>query len=102
MRAFILGLIPLVFSIAANAQLVESFADGNLNQNPTWAGDEGSFQVSGEQLQSNGPATTGTTLQLVTASTAASGVTWEFYANLRLATSGAIWPMSGSWPIRPA
>ncbi|GAB2457150.1 hypothetical protein GCM10011375_05600 [Hymenobacter qilianensis] len=98
MRAFILGLIPLVFSIAANAQLVESFADGNLNQNPTWAGDEGSFQVSGEQLQSNGPATTGTTLQLVTASTAASGVTWEFYANLRLATSGGnladVWLMA--------
>ncbi|QIL76034.1 lamin tail domain-containing protein [Hymenobacter sp. HDW8] len=98
MKSFLLSLFLIILTNSANAQLTESFTDGDFAQNPTWTGDEGSFQVNTQQLQSNGPTTTGTTLQLATPSTAASGVTWEFYVNLRLATSGGnladVWLMA--------
>ncbi|NDK56071.1 lamin tail domain-containing protein [Pontibacter fetidus] len=78
----------LVFPFMALAQLQESFSDGNFTQNPTWTGDVTSFIVNTQsRLQSNGPAVTGTTLQLVTPSQAIVGTTWEFWANLKLATS---------------
>jgi hypothetical protein len=79
----LLFLLPL----AAFAQLAETFADGNFTQNPAWSGDAASFAVTGQVLQSNGPATTGTQLQLVTPCQASTGTTWEFWANLKLATS---------------
>ena len=81
--ALLLGLLPL----AAQAQLADSFDDGDFTQNPTWTGDTGSFVVANQVLQSNGPAVTGTHIQLVTSCQAAVGTTWEFYANLKLATS---------------
>jgi hypothetical protein len=81
---FMLLLLPLL----SKAQLQESFSDGDFTQNPTWKGDESSFKVNEQgQLQSNGPAATGTTLQLATPSQAMVGTVWEFWANLRLATS---------------
>jgi hypothetical protein len=73
--------------LAAQAQLAESFADGDFTKNPAWAGDAGSFVVASQVLQSNGPATTGTQLQLATPCQASTGTTWEFWANLKLATS---------------
>ena len=87
MKKLVLGFFALL-SLPATAQLSDSFSDGNLTQNPAWSGDAASFQVNTQfQLQSNGPATTGTTLQLTTPCQAAMGTTWEFYANLKLATS---------------
>ena len=80
---FILCWLPLV----VHAQLADSFADGNFTTNPAWTGDASSFVVANQLLQSNGPATTGTQLQLVTPCQASTGTTWEFWANLRLATS---------------
>ncbi|MBJ6117308.1 lamin tail domain-containing protein [Pontibacter sp. BT310] len=78
----------LLFPLWAAAQLQDNFSDGNFTQNPTWTGNAGSFIVNAQhQLQSNGPAVTGTTLQLVTPSQAIVGTTWEFWANLKLATS---------------
>ncbi|GAA4312856.1 lamin tail domain-containing protein [Nibribacter koreensis] len=72
----------------ASAQLQETFTDGDFTQNPAWTGDAGSFQVNAaKQLQSKGPAVTGTTLQLMTPNTLAVGVQWEFYAQLAFATS---------------
>jgi len=92
--------LPLV----AQAQLAETFADGDLTQNPTWAGDAGSFQVASQVLQSNGPATTGTQLQLVTPCQASTGTTWEFWANLRLATSASnladVWLLASQPDLR--
>jgi hypothetical protein len=82
-------LLFFLLPLAANAQLVETFADGNFTQSPTWTGDAASFTVAGQVLQSNGPATTGTQLQLVTPCQASTGTTWEFWANLKLATSGS-------------
>ncbi|GAA4433940.1 hypothetical protein GCM10023188_24260 [Pontibacter saemangeumensis] len=77
-------MIPLF----AHAQLRESFADGDFTQDPAWSGDAGSFMVTEQgQLQSSGPAITGTTLQLATSSLAVTGTVWEFWANLKLATS---------------
>jgi hypothetical protein len=83
----LLLLLSFLLSLAAQAQLVETFANGNFTQSPTWTGDASSFQVTNQQLQSNGPATTGTQLQLATPCQASTGTTWEFWANLRLATS---------------
>ena len=82
---FLLTLFPLL----ATAQLAETFADGNFTQNPTWTGDAGSYEVTNQVLQSAGPAVTGTQLQLVTPCQASTGTTWEFWANLKLATSAS-------------
>ncbi|TDN39741.1 lamin tail domain-containing protein [Hymenobacter sp. UV11] len=79
----------LLLPLASRAQLAETFADGNFTQNPAWTGDVGSFVVSKEVLQSAGPATTGTQLQLVTPCQASTGTTWEFWANIKLATSAS-------------
>ncbi|MDQ3291792.1 MAG: hypothetical protein M3Q05_10935, partial [Bacteroidota bacterium] len=69
-------------------QLQEDFTDGNFSQNPVWQGNTESFLVNAaHQLQSNGPTITNTQLQLTTASQAAVDVSWEFWAQLNLATS---------------
>lgn len=83
-------LILLLVPLLAQAQLRETFSDGDFTQNPTWAGDTDRFTVNAQQqLQSNGPAVTGTVLRLATPSRAAVGTTWEFWANLKLATSSS-------------
>ena len=93
-------LLPLLLlaPLTAAAQLTDTFADGNFTQNPAWTGDAASFQVANQQLQSNGPAVTGTSLQLVTPVQVAGATTWEFWANLRLATSSGnyadVWLLS--------
>ncbi|WP_044515650.1 lamin tail domain-containing protein [Hymenobacter sp. DG25B] len=92
-------------AVPAQAQLSESFTDGNFVENPAWTGDVASFEVNTAlQLQSNGPAVTGTSLQLVTPSLAVSGTTWEFYANLKLATSSGnladVWLLSDQNDLR--
>lgn len=75
-------------ALPAQAQLRDEFADGNFTQNPAWTGDAASFQVNAaRQLQSFGPAVTGTQIQLTTPCRASTGTSWEFWANLRLATS---------------
>ncbi|PRY10660.1 lamin tail-like protein [Pontibacter ummariensis] len=80
--------ILLLLPLFAQAQLRESFTDGNITHSPPWAGDVESFVVNSEkQLQSNGPAVTGTFLQLITPSQAVTGTTWEFWANPKLSTS---------------
>ncbi|WP_167856385.1 lamin tail domain-containing protein [Hymenobacter metallicola] len=90
---------------AARAQLIESFTDGNFTQSPEWIGGTADFQVNTAlQLQSNGPAVTPSNTHLVTASLNATGTTWEFWANLRLATSGSnyaeVWLVSDLADVR--
>lgn len=83
-------LFLLLLPYLATAQLQDDFSDGNFTQNPTWTGDVSGFIVNPQnQLQSNGPAVTGTVLYLATPSQAAVGTVWEFWANLRLATSAS-------------
>ena len=80
-------LLFLLCPLLATAQLAETFADGDFTKKPAWTGDAGSFTVATQVLQSAGPAVTGTQLQLATACQASTGTTWEFWANLKLATS---------------
>lgn len=97
-------LFLLWLPLLAQAQLVETFADGDFTQNPAWTGDAASFQVASQVLQSNGPAVTGTQLQLVTPCRASTGTTWEFWANLRLATSASnladVWLLASQADLR--
>ena len=82
-----LYLLLLLLPTLAQAQIVDAFTDGNFTVNPAWTGDAASFQVVGQQLQSNGPAVTGTQIALSTPSQANIGTVWEFWANLKFATS---------------
>lgn len=76
---------------AAQAQLVDDFTDGNFSAAPAWTGDDALFTVvddgGNQRLRSNsaGAANYG----LTTPSTQATDAQWEFYINLRFATSGA-------------
>ena len=95
----LLFLAFLLLSRVASAQLRDDFSDSNFTQNPAWAGTTNFFTVNAQlQLQSNGPAVTGTRLQLATPCRASTGTTWEFWANLRLATSASnladVWLMA--------
>ena len=80
-------LLLLLLPGLAHAQPRDDFADGNFTTAPAWTGDAGSFQITDQQLHSNGPAVTGTRVQLSTPSRASTGTVWEFWANLRFATS---------------
>ncbi|MDB5267480.1 MAG: hypothetical protein JWP58_520 [Hymenobacter sp.] len=88
----------------AHAQLADNFTDGNFTANPAWTGDAASFQVNAQVLQSNGPAVTGTAIQLSTPCQASTGTVWEFWANLKLATSSAnladVWLMASQTDLR--
>ncbi len=92
-------LLLFLLPLGASAQLADAFADGDFTQNPAWTGDAGGFAVNAQgQLQSRGPATTGTRLQLAAPCRASTGTTWEFWADLRLATSAGnladVWLMA--------
>lgn len=83
-------LLLLLLPYLATAQLQDDFSDGNFTQSPTWSGNVSGFVVNAQnQLQSSGPAVTGTVLYLSTPSQAVVGTVWEFWANLRLATSAS-------------
>lgn len=86
----ILLLVFFSYTFFSFGQLQENFSDGNFSGNPVWQGNASSFIVNpGGQLQSNGPAVTGTQLQISTASQAAVDVSWEFWAQLNFATSAS-------------
>ncbi|MEZ4886809.1 MAG: lamin tail domain-containing protein [Chitinophagales bacterium] len=101
MRLFPIYIFLSLFSFNAFAQnalncaelnpdtyfLCENFNDGNFTENPTWSGDTADWIIADGQLQSNGPAITGTLLQLTTPSTAINNTEWQFFANPRLSTS---------------
>ena len=97
-------LLLLLLPAFTHAQLRDDFADGNFTANPTWTGDAISFQVAAQQLQSNGPAVTGTALQLSTPCQANTGTVWEFWANLKLATSSGnladVWLMASQTDLK--
>ena len=100
-----LYLLLLLLPGFAHAQLRDDFSDGNFTANPAWTGDAASFQVAAtQQLQSNGPAVTGTAIQLSTPSQASTGTVWEFWANLKLATSSGnladVWLMASETDLK--
>ena len=97
-------LLLLLLPLGVRAQLAETFADGDFTQNPVWVGDASSFRVAGQVLQSNGPATTGTQLQLAAPCQASTGTTWEFWVSLKLATSAGnladVWLLASQPDLR--
>ena len=99
-------LLFLLLPCFAHAQLADNFTDGNFTANPAWTGDVSSFQVAAQQLQSNGPTVTGTQLALSTPCQASTGTVWEFWANLRLATSSGnladVWLMASQADLKAA
>jgi hypothetical protein len=69
------------------SQFQDNFSDGDYTSNPTWTGNSDLFVVENEQLRSNSPGAN--TYYLSTPSTLASDARWEFFFNMRFATSGA-------------
>lgn len=86
-RKYFLLLSFLSIAWVSKAQFIEDFSDGDFSNNPAWVGDNTSWQVSAGMLRSNGPAVTPTILQLATSSTTATNCQFEFFCNLKFATS---------------
>ncbi len=68
-------------------QICDDFSDGDLSTNPAWIFDDSNWQITDGQLNSNGPAETGTVMQVVANAETGFGTQWEFFANPKLATS---------------
>lgn len=71
------------------AQFSDDFEDGDFTNNPTWSGDT-RFIVDNGVLRSNtGTLSAATNYYLSTPSTKATLAQWDFFINLRFATSGS-------------
>jgi hypothetical protein len=82
-------LSALCLTVFANAQLTETFDDGDFTSNPAWVGNTQDWIVNAtKQLQSNNTVAN-STFYLSTANSLATSVQWEFYAQLAFSTSGA-------------
>jgi hypothetical protein len=68
-----------------HAQVNESFADGDFTVNPAWVGDLSNWKVTGFQLNSN--VTAASHSYIATANALAQSTQWEFFINLKFATS---------------
>ncbi|MEX1132819.1 MAG: lamin tail domain-containing protein [Flavobacteriales bacterium] len=72
-------------------QFQDNFSDGDYTNDPTWSGDTDLFTIADDggdlRLRSNNPGAA--TYHLSTPSTLAADAQWEFFLNLRFATSGA-------------
>jgi len=78
----------LLFSPLLWSQIEDDFEDGNFTENPTWSGDTDFWTVADGQLQSNGPAVTGTTVGLHTPfDFSQSTQEWRFFVNPATGTS---------------
>jgi hypothetical protein len=75
------------FALASHAQFTDNFDDGDFTTGTLWSGDDALFTVVSGQLRSNSPGAAN--YQLSTASTQATDAQWEFFLNLKFATSGA-------------
>ena len=89
MKKYILLLLLIIHCfLNTNAQLNETFADGNFTTNPTWVGGSADWIVNPAfQLQSNN-LVANSTYYLSTANTLATTAQWDFYCNLTFNTSG--------------
>lgn len=90
-RTILPVLLTLWSGVGAKAQFVDDFSDGDFTNAPAWIGDATLFTVVEDggnlQLRSNSPGAA--TYHLSTPSTLATDAQWEFFLNLRFATSGA-------------
>ncbi|MCS7073701.1 MAG: hypothetical protein NZ108_04455, partial [Bacteroidia bacterium] len=74
-------LLLLFLATSVSAQVSDDFSDGDFSNNPTWTGETNFFQVTNQELQSNGPNGTDT-IFLVTSSSVAMNCEWRFYHRL--------------------
>lgn len=74
-------------ALLSTAQFTDDLNDGDFTTGTVWSGDAALFTVVGGQLRSNSPGAAN--YHLSTASTLASSAQWEFFVNLKFATSGA-------------
>jgi hypothetical protein len=80
----------LLLCTCAPAQFTDDFTDGDLSSSPAWSGNDAFFLVDNGQLRSNtGTLSSSTVYYLSTASGVAADAQWEFFVNLKFATSGA-------------
>ena len=79
----------LFFFLQTNAQVADSFTDGDFTSNPIWTPDiAANWTVANNLLRSNS-SIANSTLYISTPSTQALNTQWEFYTNLQLNTSSA-------------
>ncbi|MBK8582614.1 MAG: lamin tail domain-containing protein [Flavobacteriales bacterium] len=90
LRPFLPVVSLFILGLSAQAQLTDDFTDGDFTANPAWSGDDALFTVDAGELRSNtGTLSTATTYYLSTPSTLAANAQWEFFVNLKFATSGS-------------
>lgn len=81
-----LGFLFFSFQLL-DAQITESFTDGDYTSNPTWTlASATDFSVNAGQLKSSN-TTSNTSFYISTPSTLANNCQWEFFVNLQFATS---------------
>lgn len=79
----------LVSGFVCNAQVTDNFSDGDFTSNPAWSGTDNFFTIVNGQLRSNaGQLGIQTDYYLSTSSAKALEAQWEFFINLKFATSG--------------
>ena len=75
-------------TLLTHAQLIENFNDGNFTATPVWIGNTNDWIINAAgQLQSSNTVAN-SSFYLSTASTLATNAQWEFYVDLKFATSG--------------
>ncbi|MFP5471617.1 MAG: lamin tail domain-containing protein [Bacteroidia bacterium] len=90
LQKFFVALFFLLVGLTSHAQFTDDFSDGDFTANPTWSGDNALFTIDAGQLRSNaGALAVATSYYLSTPSTLATDAEWEFFINLKFATSGA-------------
>ncbi len=74
----------------ASAQFQDDFTDGDFTDSPTWSGDASLFTVvdDGGNMRLRSNSSGAGTYHLSTPSTLAADAQWEFFINLKFATSG--------------
>jgi hypothetical protein len=91
LRPLLLAAILLHATGFVVGQVTDGFDNGNFTDDPTWSGDASLFTVVDEggnfRLRSNNPGAA--TYHLSTPSTTVLNTQWEFFIDLRFATSGA-------------
>ncbi|MEO6548495.1 MAG: lamin tail domain-containing protein [Ferruginibacter sp.] len=86
-KSILYGAIFSLMPFTAKTQFVENFSDGNFTSNPAWTGNTASWNINlAFQLQSN-HLIANSSFYLSTVSTLALSAQWEFYVNLKFATS---------------
>jgi len=75
------GLLLFLLTPGANAQLTDSFSDGDFSVNPSWKGDNSKFLVNAGKLKLQAPAVSETAF-LSTPSQAIHNGSWEAYLQM--------------------